>query len=212
MSTERDIVLAAIRASLGGASRRASEASGNERAYRCVGTLNDEARLSLFEESLREYGVVVFRALPDEMPAVIADRLSTHGASRIAIPAGLAAEWLPNGFNFVLADDLAAPELDLMDGVLTACTVAIAETGSIVLQSGLGHGPRRLSLVPDYHLSVVRHDQVVETVPEAMARLRATATLPTTFISGPSATSDIEMTRVRGVHGPRMLEVILSYS
>lgn len=96
-----------------------------------------------------------------------------------------------------------------MDGVVTTCTVAIAETGSIVLQSGPGQGPRRLSLLSDYNLCLVGRDPVVETVPEALARLAPTATLPTEMISGPSATSDIEMTRVRGVHGPRALDGII---
>jgi L-lactate dehydrogenase complex protein LldG len=99
--------------------------------------------------------------------------------------------------------------VDGVEGILTACSVAIAETGSIVLQNADGQGPRVLSLVPDYHLCVVFADQVVATVPEAFARLAATSTLPTTFISGPSATADIEMTRIKGVHGPRFVDIIL---
>ena len=104
---------------------------------------------------------------------------------------------------------LSAAELDRMDGVLTGCTVAVAETGSIVLQSGPWQGSRALTLVPDYHLCVVFAEQVVETVPESFARLEATQSLPTTFFSGPSATADIEMTRIKGVHGPRFLDVLL---
>jgi len=100
-------------------------------------------------------------------------------------------------------------QLDKLDGVLTGCTVAIAETGSIVLQNAAAQGRRALSLVPDYHLCVVFASQVVETVPECFARLDATANLPTTFFSGPSATADIEMTRIKGVHGPRYLDVLL---
>jgi L-lactate dehydrogenase complex protein LldG len=96
-----------------------------------------------------------------------------------------------------------------MEGMLSGCTVAIAETGSIVLQNAAAQGPRILSLVPDYHLCVVFAEQVVATVPEAFARLEATASLPTTFISGPSATADIEMTRIKGVHGPRFVDVVL---
>jgi L-lactate dehydrogenase complex protein LldG len=96
-----------------------------------------------------------------------------------------------------------------MDGVITGCTIAIAETGSIVLQSAAAQGPRILSLVPDYHLCVVFAEQIVETVPESFAQLDATSMLPTTFISGPSATADIEMTRIKGVHGPRFLDVVL---
>jgi L-lactate dehydrogenase complex protein LldG len=102
-----------------------------------------------------------------------------------------------------------AHELDKTEGILTGCTVAIAETGSIVLQNAAAQGARILSLVPDYHLCVVFANQIVATVPEAFDRLEDTSTLPTTFISGPSATADIEMTRIKGVHGPRFLDVLL---
>ena len=97
----------------------------------------------------------------------------------------------------------------LLASVLSGCTVAIAETGTVVLQNVVGQGRRVATLVPDYHLCVVRVEDVVETVPEAMERLAATAELPTTFFSGPSATADIEMTRIKGVHGPRFLDVVL---
>jgi L-lactate dehydrogenase complex protein LldG len=100
-------------------------------------------------------------------------------------------------------------QLDGVQGILTGCTVAIAETGSIVLQNGPAQGPRILSLVPDYHLCLVFAGQIVATVPEAFDRLAETSALPTTFISGPSATADIEMTRIKGVHGPRFLDVLL---
>ena len=105
---------------------------------------------------------------------------------------------------------LTNADLDGFDGVVTASTVAIAETGTIVLQRVPGQGRRAPTLAPDYHLCVVRTADVVETVPEAMARLEPTASLATTFVSGPSATADIEMTRIKGVHGPRFLDVILS--
>ena len=104
---------------------------------------------------------------------------------------------------------MSTTELDGFEGVVTASTVAIAETGTIVLQNVPGQGSRAPTLVPDYHLCVVRAMDVVETVPEAMARLEPTASLATTFVSGPSATADIEMTRIKGVHGPRFLDVIL---
>ena len=112
-------------------------------------------------------------------------------------------------FEVTEADLLSNVELDRFDGLISGCTVAIALTGTIVLQNAPAQGPRKLSLIPDYHLCVVFADQIVETVPEAFDRLAATATLPTTFISGPSATADIEMTRIKGVHGPRFLEVLI---
>jgi L-lactate dehydrogenase complex protein LldG len=94
-------------------------------------------------------------------------------------------------------------------GVPPGSTIAIAETGTVVLQSVVGQGRRAVTLVPDYHLCVVRVEDVVETVPEAFERLQATAGVATTFVSGPSATADIEMTRIKGVHGPRFLDIIL---
>jgi L-lactate dehydrogenase complex protein LldG len=100
-------------------------------------------------------------------------------------------------------------ELNAFEGVLTLAMLAIAETGTVVLQNTAGQGRRAATLVPDYHCCIVQEADVVETVPEAMARLQATATLATTFVSGPSATADIEMTRIKGVHGPRFLDVIL---
>ena len=116
---------------------------------------------------------------------------------------------LPTGFDFVVDQHFSATELDTFAGVLTRATVAIAETGTLVLQNKPGQGRRAPTLIPDYHLCIVREADVVETVPEAIALLQATAALATTFVSGPSATADIEMTRIKGVHGPRFLDVVL---
>jgi L-lactate dehydrogenase complex protein LldG len=135
--------------------------------------------------------------------------LEERKAKRMVVPRGLAAEWLPGGVEFVVDEGLAAVKLDAVDGVMTGATLAIAETGTVVLQNVAGQGRRAVTLVPDYHLCVVRVEDVVETVPEAIGRLQATAGLATTFVSGPSATADIEMTRIKGVHGPRFLDVIL---
>lgn len=209
----RAAILKSIRDALG------AEAQPNEihdeysripRSYRRRGPLDSAARLRLFEERLTEYGAGVFYAPPDGISTAVAQILISRKKRHIVIPDGLNASWLPPGFDFTDGSKLDVYQLDRSEGVLTGCGVAIAETGSIVLQTATGQGSRMLSLVPDYHLCIVLAQQVVETVPESFDRLAATAHLPTTFISGPSATADIEMTRIQGVHGPRVLDVIVA--
>ena len=179
------------------------------RSYKRTSTLSHDAVLDLLADRLHDYDAQVLRSTLADVPRSIAAMLSARSIQRLVVPAGLPPEWLPQGFTFTPDDSLSSAELDRVDGVLTASTVAIAETGTVVLQNVPGQGRRAISLVPDYHLCLVRSQDVVETVPEAMARLHPTATLPTTFVSGPSATADIEMTRIKGVHGPRFLDVIL---
>jgi L-lactate utilization protein LutC len=165
----------------------------------------------LLVDRLVDYRALVRRSTTSLVAASVVAALTERGARRIAVPQGI----LPAGLDRLepgielVADDppLTAAQLDGLDGVLTGCAVAIAETGTIVLDGGAGQGRRILSLVPDYHLVVVTAAQVVAGVPEALARLDPTR--PQTWISGPSATSDIELDRVEGVHGPRTLEVIL---
>jgi L-lactate dehydrogenase complex protein LldG len=125
------------------------------------------------------------------------------------VPEGVAPGWLAHVSASVVSDspDLSTAQLDQLDGVITTCSVAIAETGTIVLTHGAGQGRRALTLVPDYHLVVVYESQVLSGVPDAIGALDPT--LPMTWISGPSATSDIELIRVEGVHGPRTLEVLV---
>jgi L-lactate dehydrogenase complex protein LldG len=139
----------------------------------------------------------------------VSKMLAARGKRRMVIPAGLAVEWLPAEFEFVVDEGMSSMALDAFDGVMTGSTVAIAVTGTVILQNVSGQGRRAVTLVPDYHLCVVHAADVVETVPQAMERLSKTAELTTTFFSGPSATADIEMTRIKGVHGPRHLDVIL---
>ncbi len=179
------------------------------RAYVRTGSLNAAERLDMFEERLVEYDAHVHRVTQSTLTEEIAAALARRNAKRIAVPAGIPASWIASAVPAIEANLLSNVELDQFDGLISGCTVAIARTGTIVLQNALMQGPRRLSLIPDYHLCVVVAEQIVETVPEAFDRLAATATLPTTFISGPSATADIEMTRIKGVHGPRFLEVLI---
>ncbi|WP_035349134.1 LutC/YkgG family protein [Edaphobacter aggregans] len=211
-SAARTEVLRRVRAANGGTAEaaRANEAwSAIERRYCRSATHSRDEVLELLEDRLRDYDAHVQRAAEGDVALTVAKMLAERERSRIVVPAGLDQAWLPEGFSFVVDEGLSAKELDGFDSVMTGATVAIAETGSVVLQNVAGQGRRAVTLVPDYHLCLVRARDVVETVPEAMERLRATSGLPTTFFSGPSATADIEMTRIKGVHGPRFLDVIL---
>jgi L-lactate dehydrogenase complex protein LldG len=158
--------------------------------------------VSLFVERLVDYKASVRQT--EDLVGVVKDVLAGR---RVATPAGVPAEWIASVDAVRDEPPLSARDLDGLDGVITGCAVAIAETGTIVLDAGPDLGRRLLTLVPDYHLCIVRRDQIVAGVPEAIARLDPTR--PLTWISGPSATSDIEFNRVEGVHGPRTLEVII---
>lgn len=207
-SEARAQILAKI-GSAGSETDVAAAYSAIERNYHRHGELDAMERLELLEHRLQEYDALVYRSEPAGITAAIARTLSGRGKQRIAIPPGLNPAWLPSGFSFLPGEDLPLDDLDQVDGVLSGCTVAIAMTGTLVLQNAPMQGARRLSLIPDYHLCIVNASQIVETVPEAMALLDPFSVLPTTFVSGPSATADIEMTRIKGVHGPRFLDVIL---
>ena len=211
-SSARTEVLRRIRAAKGGASE--GDAARREwdavaRRYRRSASLERGPVIELLEDRLRDYDALVARVTRGSVAAQVASMLEARGKRRMVIPARLAVEWLPAGFEFVVDEGMSAAELNEVDGVMTGSTVAIAETGTVVLQNVAGQGRRAATLVPDYHLCVVRAEDVVETVSEAMERLGATAGLTTTFVSGPSATADIEMTRIKGVHGPRFLDVIV---
>ena len=202
----RDDVLARIRNALG----PDPQVPQVTRGYRTAGEHSPGAPelLDLLVDRLVDYKAGVTRCTATELPAAITEVLArTAPGGRIVVPPELPGAW--TGDRDVLRDDgtTTTDELDTVAGVLTACAVAVAETGTIVLDAGGDQGRRALSLVPDLHLCVVRTDQVVQTVPEAVARLEATR--PLTWISGPSATSDIELNRVEGVHGPRTLEILL---
>jgi L-lactate dehydrogenase complex protein LldG len=210
----RDEVLARIRTALGGSPPGGSAPGGRPpaadpvpRGYRAGGDLGTAQMLDLLTERLRDYGCTVRRTTPDQLRTAVGEALGQRGAARVVVPSGLDLAILPAGTDIVADDALSPAALDAVDGVITGAAVAIAETGTIVLDGSPGQGRRALSLVPDYHVCIVRAEQVVALVPEALARLDPRR--PLTWISGPSATSDIELDRVQGVHGPRTLDVIL---
>lgn len=207
----RNVVLQRIRSALDGGSQISGPGDvvafhSEDRRYEHA---TEEQRLSLFEERIRDYDAEIERASVETVAEVVARCLRGRGDPRIVMPDGFPVAWQPHGCRIEMDRMFSARELDAFDGVLTGATLGIAETGTLVLQAVPGQGRRALSLVPDLHVCVVRAADIVSTVPEAMARLAATASLPTTFISGPSATADIEMTRIKGVHGPRLLHVVL---
>lgn len=217
--TARDEVLARIGRALSDTTDAAPVPAGLfrddsvPRRYRTRADLDPPQLPDLLVERLHDYGSTVRRAAPGQVLTAVGEALAGRGARRIVVPPGLdlagpAGSPVFPAVDIVVDDGLPATALDAVDGVITAAAVAIAETGTIVLDGSDGQGRRALSLVPDYHLCILRADQVVALVPEALARL--VPGRPLTWISGPSATSDIELDRVLGVHGPRTLEVILT--
>jgi len=183
------------------------------REYRTTSDSPAEMLTELLIDRLVDYRALVRQCSVDDLGATVAHALAERGADTVAAAAGLDPSWTSNLSVAVLTDglseddQLSVSELDGVDGVITSCAVAIAETGTLILDGSAGQGRRVITLIPDYHLCVVFVDQIVPDVPQALARLEATR--PLTMISGPSATSDIELNRVEGVHGPRTLEVII---
>jgi L-lactate dehydrogenase complex protein LldG len=183
------------------------------REYRTTSDSSAEALTELLIDRLVDYRALVRQCSADDLGPNIAQALEERGAHMVVAPVGLDASWTASLSADVLTDGLSVDdqlnvsELDAVDGVITSCAVAIAETGTLILDGSAGQGRRVVTLIPDYHLCVVFADQIVPDVPQALGRLEATR--PLTMISGPSATSDIELNRVEGVHGPRTLEVII---
>jgi L-lactate dehydrogenase complex protein LldG len=183
------------------------------REYRTSSDSSTDTLTELVINRLVDYRALVRQCSVDDLGATIADALAERGANTVVTATGLDPSWTTNLSANLLIDGLATDDqlsvsqLDNVDGVITSCAVVIAETGTLILDGSPGQGRRVLTLIPDYHLCVVFPDQIVADVPQALARLDATR--PLTMISGPSATSDIELNRVEGVHGPRTLEVII---
>jgi L-lactate dehydrogenase complex protein LldG len=183
------------------------------REYRTTSDSDIAELTELLIDRLVDYRALVRQCPVDDLPAEITNALENRAARTVVAPMGLDPSWTASFSGRVLTDgpsaddQLSVSELDGVDGVITSCAVAIAETGTLTLDGSAGQGRRVLTLIPDYHLCVVFADQIVHDVPQALSRLEATR--PLTMISGPSATSDIELNRVEGVHGPRTLEVII---
>jgi|ERR1035438_1571361 L-lactate dehydrogenase complex protein LldG len=178
------------------------------RAYIRHGALPAQARIALMIERLREYDAEVVESTPAALPSVIAAQLAASGKHIFVVPPALPAEWLAKGFDWKIDNNLTTAEIELAEGVVTAASCGVADSGTIVLHHSPAEGRRVLTLLPDWHLCILRASQVVETLPEYFGLCQQPPILATT-ISGPSATADIEMTRIKGVHGPRFLHVIL---
>jgi L-lactate dehydrogenase complex protein LldG len=210
MNDARQEILARIRTSLGDVSTdRAEHYEEIERQYTQAGALDFESKLALFEDRLRDYESGVYRCSRTTLRTTIAEALRQRGKYQMLVAAGIDPEWLPaESVEFIRDENLSYSQLDQSSGVLTACAVAIALSGTIILTHSPSDGRRALTLIPDYHLCIVHAHQIFETVPEGLRALEK-RTQPITTISGPSATSDLEMTRIKGVHGPRTLDVIV---
>ncbi len=204
--TARDAILARIRAAL--ADRPA--AVEVPRSYRRAGELGPGAVLELFVERVRDYEATVVVTSDPRTAASAA--FAAAGARRVGVARDLDQLFRPEGVELVEDDALTPHDLDALGGALTTCAAGCAETGTIALDGGPGQGRRVLSLVPDLHVCIVRAGAIVETVPELIAALEPSARegRPIVLVSGPSATSDIELNRVEGVHGPRRLVVIVA--
>jgi L-lactate dehydrogenase complex protein LldG len=202
VSSAKEEILARVRAALG----PSPVAPEIPREYRSAGTLPRDGIVDLFCERVAEYQATVHRVPAAEAAEVVRSILA--GAARVGVPVGF-----PDlGLSIIADDELSIEVLDTLDAVVTGSALAIADTGTIILDSGPASGRRALTLVPDHHVCIVDAATIVPSVPDAVAQLAEAAAegRPITLISGPSATSDIELDRVEGVHGPRRLDVLVT--
>jgi L-lactate dehydrogenase complex protein LldG len=208
----RQRILGRIRAASQSPTRGLADAATTYAAlphdYTHTGTLAAEAVLELMVERLREYDAEVVECSPEELPGAIAAQLAASGKRTFVAPPGLPAAWLAAGYDWKIDHGLTTGEIEQAEGVVTAASCGVADSGTIALHHFATEGRRVLTLLPDWHLCILLASQVVETLPEYFDRCQQPPALAT-YISGPSATADIEMTRIKGVHGPRFLHVIL---
>jgi L-lactate dehydrogenase complex protein LldG len=203
----RDAILARVRSAVAGEPAHVPAPP----AYRRTGELTRAHSEARFIDRLTDYHVhVTCISTAEEIAAVVAERLTALGIGQVVIPIGLPDAWRPDGIVGIGEADLSNTGLNGVASALTSCALAIAETGTVVLDASPGQGRRAVTLLPDHHICIVFAHQLVETVPQALQKLNAAATAgrPLTFFSGPSATADIEFDRVVGVHGPRKLDVV----
>lgn len=208
--SSRDLILGRVRRALADAGQDETpyERAVSRDYLRQHGERTAQETVDLLAENLVDYRAVVHRADASALPSVLAGLLSARGARTVLVPPGLPSHWVTGVEQIPDRAESTPYDLDRVDSVVTGCAVAVAETGTIVLDGSPDQGRRRVTLVPDHHICVVRVPaQVVSSVPQALERLDPAR--PLTWISGPSATSDIELDRVEGVHGPRTLEVVL---
>ena len=205
MSDAKTEILSRIRGALG----EARDLSEVARAYLHTSHLPQTELLEMFAERTTEYRATVYRTIEAELAEKVSEVCRSRGAKTLVIPSDVPDAWLPQNVTFIRDDELTNAELSAADGVLSGCALAVAQTGTLVLDGGTAQGRRALTLLPDLHLCIVFTRQIVGTVPEAVTALQHAATRPLTLISGPSATSDIELSRVEGVHGPRTLDILL---
>jgi L-lactate dehydrogenase complex protein LldG len=208
VSSSRERVLEKVRRATADRAHDPASYPTIQRTYVRHGQRGAEGKLALMVERLREYDAEVVEATPDAVPAAIAEQLTASGRHSFVVPVGLPAAWRVPGFEWKIDEGLSIAEIEKAEGVITASFCAIADSGTIVLHHSQSEGRRVISLLPDWHLCVLRASDVVETLPEYFARCTEPPELAT-YISGPSATADIEMTRIKGVHGPRFLHVLL---
>jgi L-lactate dehydrogenase complex protein LldG len=208
-AASRQLVLERVRAGLGGITGDpAADYLRLPHAYTQRGSLSVEAKLALMAERLREYDADVVECSEPALPATISAEIARSRHRLLVRPAGLPAPWLVDGVDWRVDHELSHQQIEEAQGVVTGSFCGVAESGTIVLHHSPAEGRRVLTLLPDWHLCILRARDVVETLPEYFARVPEPPKLAT-YISGPSATADIEMTRIKGVHGPRFLSVIL---
>ncbi len=208
--TAKEEILDRVRSALAGrVSERESDYAYIPRQYNTASALDRDQMLELFMDRLADYGSAVFECSEPYISAAAGAALTERKLRKMLTGRDFPGGWIPAGFDFYIDDQFAYQQIDQIEGVATTCALAIAETGTLVLRHADEEPRRAVSLIPDYHLCIVFAAQVVATVSEAVRQMATMGAVPLTTISGPSATSDIEMTRIKGVHGPRTLDVIL---